>query len=175
MKVVLDTNVIVSGIFYSGPPAAILKAWSRGKFRLVVSPEILDECKRVTEEFSVQFPDVDIYPILELIVVNSEVCSPPPFSGPVCEDPFDDKFLGAALAGRANIIVSGDKHLLKVSGYQGLSVLTPRQFVTKFFLVSKRPLGISRSNYRLKLTAPSVTPLALCPRCWQAARPRPAA
>ena len=50
MKVVLDTNVLVSGIFFSGPPAGILRAWSQGKFQLVLSPEILDEYKRVSAD-----------------------------------------------------------------------------------------------------------------------------
>ena len=76
MKVVLDTNVLVSGIFFSGPPAGILRAWSQGKFQLVLSPEILDEYKRVSAELAVKFPDIDIQRILDLIVVHSEVCSP---------------------------------------------------------------------------------------------------
>ena len=56
MKVVLDTNVLVSGIFFFGPPATILKSWSRGKIRLMVSPEILDEYRRVSEEVSGKVP-----------------------------------------------------------------------------------------------------------------------
>lgn len=55
MRVVLDTNVLVSGIFYSGPPAAILQAWKAGKISLVTSQAILSEYKRVLEELSVQF------------------------------------------------------------------------------------------------------------------------
>jgi len=131
MKVVLDTNVVVSGIFYSGPPAAILRAWRNGKIRLVTSQAILGEYKRVLEELSVQFPSVDVQSLLELIVVQSEVCSPPPLVEAVCEDPSDDKFISAALAAGAKIIVSGDKHLLKVSGYRDLAVLTPRQFLAQ--------------------------------------------
>jgi putative PIN family toxin of toxin-antitoxin system len=98
----------------------------------MVSPEILDEYKRVSEELSGKIPNVDIQPILDLIVVHSEVCDPPSLPLPVCEDPSDDKFLSVAIETRARIIVSGDKHLLKVSGYQGVSVLTPRQFVVRF-------------------------------------------
>ena len=131
MKNVLDTNVLVSGIFFSGPPADILRAWSRGKFRLVLSPEILDEYTRVSTELADKFPDIDIRRILDLIVVRSEVCSPGPMPERVCEDPHDDKFFAAALDSRAKIIISGDKHLLRVSGYQGVSVLTPRQFLAR--------------------------------------------
>lgn len=50
MKVVLDTNVFVSGLFFSGPPYEILDAWRHGKLHLVVSPPILDEYRRVGEE-----------------------------------------------------------------------------------------------------------------------------
>ena len=129
MKIVLDTNVLVSGIFFSGPPADILRAWSRGKFRLVLSPEILDEYTRVSAELAEKFPDINIRRILDLVVVRSEVCSPAALPQRVCEDPHDDKFFAAALDSRAKIIISGDKHLLRVSGYQGVSVLTPRQFL----------------------------------------------
>lgn len=133
MKVVLDTNVLVSGIFFSGPPAEILRAWSQGKFRLVLSPEILDEYTRVSADLAGKFQDIGIRRILELIVVHSEVCAPAVLSQRVCEDPHDDKFFAAAVGSGTNIIVSGDKHLLKVSIYQGISVLTPRQFIVRYF------------------------------------------
>jgi len=132
MRVVLDTNVLVSGIFFSGPPAEILRAWSRGEFRLVLSPEILDEYTRVSAELGDKFPDVDIRRILDLVVVRSEVWSPAALPRQVCEDPHDDRFFAAAIDSRTKIIVSGDKHLLSVSGYQGVSVLTPRQFVVRY-------------------------------------------
>jgi hypothetical protein len=76
MKVVLDTNVLVSGIFFSGSPAGILRAWSQGKFQLVLSPEILDEYKSVSAELAVKYPGIDIQRILDLIVVHSAMCSP---------------------------------------------------------------------------------------------------
>ncbi|MDA8180240.1 MAG: putative toxin-antitoxin system toxin component, PIN family [Deltaproteobacteria bacterium] len=132
MKIVLDTNVLVSGIFFSGPPAAILQAWSRGKIRLVVSPEILEEYARVSAELSGKFSGIEIQSILDLIVVHSEVCSPPPLSQPVCEDLHDDMFFAAAIDTKTKIIISGDKHLLKASGYHGISVLTPRQFIMRY-------------------------------------------
>lgn len=132
MRIVLDTNVLVSGIFFSGPPANILRAWSRGKFRLVLSPEILAEYTRVSAELAGKFSGIDVQRILDLVVVHSYVCSPVPLSEQVCEDSHDDMFLAAAIDSRTKIIVSGDKHLLKVSGYKGVSVLTPREFVVRY-------------------------------------------
>ena len=52
-------------------------------------------------------------------------------SKPVCADPDDDKFIECTLAGKAEAIISGDKHLLEASGYHGIEVITPRKFVDK--------------------------------------------
>ena len=61
--------------------------------------------------------------------------NPPPFDAPVSEDPDDDKFLAAALAGHPRLVVSGDKHLLRVSGWQGIEVLKARPFVDRYIRV----------------------------------------
>jgi predicted nucleic acid-binding protein len=65
MKVVLDTNVLISGIYFSGPPARILAAWADGGFELVASVEVLAECHRVAERLHKQFPSIDINAILD--------------------------------------------------------------------------------------------------------------
>lgn len=129
MRVILDTNVFISGIFFTGPPHQILKAWRDGKLKLVLSVEILEEYQRVGAALAEQFPKIDLKPILEFIMLHAEMVAAPPIPEPVCTDPDDDKFLACAVAGNARIIVSGDKHLLQVSGYQGVQVLKPRQFV----------------------------------------------
>ena len=63
MKIVLDTNVLISGIFFSGPPFEILKAWRNGKVKFVLSPEILYEYYRVANLLKEQFPNTDVEPI----------------------------------------------------------------------------------------------------------------
>jgi len=67
-----------------------------------------------------------------LIVLSSDICQPQELTEPVCTDPDDDKFIACAIASKIKIIVSEDKHLLHVSGYKGIEVLTPRQFVEKY-------------------------------------------
>ncbi len=131
MKVVIDTNVLISGVFFSGPPSEILKAWRNGDIQFVMSPEIVDEYTRVTRILAGDFPDIEINPILTLIVTHSEIIQIPPLPVQVCEDRDDDKFLACALSSGSKIIISGDKHLLKLSGYQGISIWTPRVFVEK--------------------------------------------
>lgn len=129
MKIVLDTNVFISGIFFSGSPAQILKAWKEQKIQIVLSKEILDEYQRVAGELSAKFPSVNIEPIIELLTIYGEVVETAGISVTVCEDPDDNMFLECAIASNSKIIVSGDNHLLKISGYQGIDVLKPREFI----------------------------------------------
>ena len=131
MKVVLDTNVFVSGVFFSGPLFQVLKAWNDGKIQLVVSPEILDEYRRVGEILAEDHPNINLKPVLDYVIRNAEVYAPPPLPESVCEDPDDDKFLACALESGSKVIVSGDRHLFKVSGYRKIEVLKPRDFVNK--------------------------------------------
>ena len=107
----------------------ILKAWRDGKVNLVLSIEILEEYQRVGRTLAKKFPGVDLDPILDLLAVSAELVSAPDLPEPVCEDPADDKFLACALAVRSKHIVSGDRHLLKVSSYRGVQILSPRAFV----------------------------------------------
>lgn len=79
-----------------------------------------------------QFPGVDLGPILELVTVKAELTQAPRLPEPVCDDPDDDKFLACALASNSEVIISGDKHLLKVSGYCGINILRPRKFLDDF-------------------------------------------
>ncbi|MCH7574177.1 MAG: putative toxin-antitoxin system toxin component, PIN family [Candidatus Marinimicrobia bacterium] len=133
MKVVLDTNVIISGIFFGGSPGRLLSAWSAGEFELILSPEILSEYANVPDILSKRHREIDISRILRLLVTNGTMISPAPLPEPVCADPDDDKFLACALAAKADVIVSGDKQLLRTSGYQDIQVITPRAFV-EFYL-----------------------------------------
>ncbi len=129
MRVVLDTNVLVSGVFFGGLPARVLDAWRDGRFDLIVSPEILDEYQGVGEEFAHRFPSVSFSPFLSLVVSYAEIVDAPDLAESVCSDPDDDKFFACAVAGRCGLIISGDRHLLAASGWHGVEVVTPRQFL----------------------------------------------
>jgi len=132
MKLIIDTNVFVSGIFFSGPPYTILSAWRNGKISLLISPEILDEYQRTGEKLSNKFPGVDLEHWITLIMLKASVIDAPLLKKKVCIDPDDDKFLALAIASNTKIITSGDKHLLDVTGYHGISVLKPREFVDEY-------------------------------------------
>jgi putative PIN family toxin of toxin-antitoxin system len=129
MKIVLDTNVFISGIFFSGPPSIILQAWRNSIIKIILSEKILEEYHRVAEELSSKFPAVDIDRIIELLTIYGEIFATKDISVSVCEDPDDNKFIECAIAGNSKLIVSGDKHLLNITGYQSISVLKPRDFI----------------------------------------------
>jgi uncharacterized protein len=132
VKVILDTNVFVSGIFFNGPPFQILQAWKDGRIQLIISPEVLDEYRRVGEILAEEHPAIDLDPILEYVIRNAIVFSAVPLQERVCGDPSDDKFLACALSSGCNLIISGDKHLLTVSGYNNIEVLKPRDFLKDY-------------------------------------------
>ena len=132
MKIILDTNVFISGIFFTGPPSQILKAWKNSKLQIVLSQEVLDEYQRVAESLAANFPTVDILPIIELITIHGQLIDTENFDVSVCDDPDDNKFIECAIASNCKIIISGDKHLLNVSGFQGTTVLKPRDFVDRY-------------------------------------------
>jgi uncharacterized protein len=134
VNVILDTNVFVSGLLFGGVPGRILTAWSDGAIVIVLSPPILEEYRRVGLELARGHEPLvrALDAILTLFTVHAILVNPPPLAVPVSQDPDDDKFLAAALAGRARVVVSGDKHLLRVSGWQDIDVLKPRQFVDRY-------------------------------------------
>jgi uncharacterized protein len=132
MKIVLDTNVFISGIFFSGPPSQILQVWKNKKLRIILSQVILDEYHRVAESLSSKYPTIDIFKIIELVAAHGLFVDTRKLDITVCEDPDDNKFIECAIAGGTKIIVSGDKHLLKITGYQGITVLKPRKFVDRY-------------------------------------------
>lgn len=132
MKIVLDTNVFVSAVFFGGVPGKILEAWRDGRIQLVLSPDILDEYQRVGQALSAQYASVDLEPILALLTVEAEIVETSALPAPVSADPDDDKFLACAGAAGVAVIVSGDKDLLDHDGWRGVRVLRPRQFADEF-------------------------------------------
>ena len=132
MKVVLDTNVVMSGIFWSGSTEKILKLWSQGKFKLVLSLSVFDEYKEIVQRLSKKYELKSAESILHDIFMGSDLVEPGEELVPDCEDIDDIMFLELAVAGRADYLVSGDKHLLKAEKYRGGSVIKPSDFLALF-------------------------------------------
>jgi putative PIN family toxin of toxin-antitoxin system len=132
MKVVLDTNVVMSGLFWSGPPEQILRLWSEGNFTLLLSTAIYEEYLEVHLRLSARHSLPSAHSALQSLFLGSHMVEPQSIQTPPCDDPKDVKFLELAVAGGARYLVSGDKHLLKVGQYDCGHVLRPKEFLTRF-------------------------------------------
>ena len=107
MRVVLDTNVLVSGIFFGGLPGRVLDAWADGRLELVFSPAILDEYLRVCERIAESRPTLEYEAVLAAITGHGVLTADTNWDEPVTVDPDDDKFMLCARSAYA-IVVSGD-------------------------------------------------------------------
>lgn len=131
MKVVIDTNVFISGIFWKGSSNKVLELWKRGTITLVVSSGIIDEIIKVLSDFKIQLPPDAIKSWINMILKNSILVEPKEKLQLVKDDPSDNKFIEAAFASNAQYIISQDKHLIKLKEFKGLLILTPEELIAK--------------------------------------------
>ena len=126
MRVVLDTNVVMSAIFFGGVPFEVLSAWHNGEFELVVSDAVMAEYREIAVRMKAKFPSIEPERWMSYIEDHATVVSAVPLAAQVCEDADDDVFLACVVASNAKIVCPGDKHLLACNGWNGIEVLTPR-------------------------------------------------
>jgi uncharacterized protein len=130
MKIVLDTNILVSGIFWTGVPSILLHHWINDRFELLLSDDIFDEYKRTLFRISKGQKDELVNKWLILFAENSHfVTVKKRFK--LSLDPDDDKFIECAISGNAGFIVSGDSHLLDLKSILNTEVITPSAFLKK--------------------------------------------
>ena len=130
MRIVLDTNVLVSGIFFAGLPGRLLDAWADGRIELVLSPAIFDEYLRVCARIGESRPTLKYEAVLAAITGHGVLVADTTWDEPITVDPDDDKFMLCALSAGA-VVVSGDTDLLDASGWEGVEVLTPRDLLVQ--------------------------------------------
>jgi len=133
LAAVRDTNVIVSAVLIQGGiEERILRAWEAGRFQLVVSPPILREIRRVLAYEKIRrrrwMTESEAEALLGRLAEGAFLVSGARRVR-VCRDPSDDKFLDAALAGRAQYVVTGDPDLTTLETYGEVRIVTPRRFL----------------------------------------------
>ena len=135
LRAVLDANVLVSALIRpKGPPGQIVVRLLRDRaFTLVTSVAILSEVRRslayprVRKHLIASDDDLDLW-VASLALMGEPVEGSLRIAA-VAEDPEDDKYIAAALEGRAQFIVTGDTHLLALKTYEGVRMVTPRVFL----------------------------------------------
>jgi len=128
IRAVLDTNTIVSGVGWGGPPGAVLDAALAGRFEMVTSPTLLDELRRVLSYPKLQAVIGDADALIELLALGAVVINPTETVA-VSRDPDDDRLIEAAVTANADVIVTGDQDLLTLGSVDQIRILTPREFL----------------------------------------------
>ena len=114
-RVLIDTNVLISGLLFDGNPGELVKLWKKGQIVPLCSKEIVKEYLRVMAYPKFQLSESEIdFLLTQEILPYFEVLTVKPGKSFVTMDPSDDKFVWCAIEGRAEVIVSGDEHLLNL-------------------------------------------------------------
>lgn len=135
IRVVLDTNILVSGVIASGYSASILDAALRQEIKLVTSSHLLEEFsevitrRHIARKYPKASENADV--LLDFLRAFS-ILTPGIPTEAISADRDDDFVLACALDESVDAIVSGDPHLLSLENYQGIPILSPKEFVTKF-------------------------------------------
>ncbi len=128
MRVVIDTNVFVSSVL-GGALKMIVDQWKAGGITLIVSEAIVREYLDVINRPKFRISAEEIATTTEYLLKSAELVTPTETVAAVQADPTDNKFLEAALVGRANFIVSGDGHLLELKSFREIPIITAREFI----------------------------------------------
>ena len=132
IRTVIDTNVIVSAILFGGIPGELISLWKSGHIQPLASRDIIDEYIKVLTYPKFDLSEKEInYILYNEILSYFEIITHKPGQIIIHKDPSDDKFLHCAKAGKASVIITGDRHLLSLKSYGKVIILTPSQFLEK--------------------------------------------
>ena len=142
MHVVLDTNILVSGLLWGGPPRQILVAARTQKLTLSTSQALLDELHIVFQrrKFMMRFQIVGMTAnemIIEYAAL-ARIVTPAPLPAPVCDDPDDDAVIACAVAASADVIVSGDDDLLRLGSYSTIQIITAAELLQRLAAIAQQ-------------------------------------
>ena len=129
MKIVCDTNILVSGFMYSGNEREIIRKISLGEVINFTSKELLLEFASVIKRKKFKLNKDEQRRILKFLIEISEIVEPTKTINIIKEDPADNRVIEVALESRSRYIISGDKHLLNLRKYKNIKILSAREFI----------------------------------------------
>lgn len=129
MKIVLDTNILVSGIFWGGVPLKILDLWKKHKLIVIASESVLDEYLRTIHAIAKRASRPDLYRSWAILLPSRLRLVMIEKSFRLCRDPNDDMYLDCAIAGKAHYIVTGDRDLLALQQIMSVRIVDPQHFL----------------------------------------------
>ena len=133
MKILIDTNILISGLFFQGLPKILLNEIDFEKFKVCVNEEIISEYKEQIYK-KILNPKYTLneglfekfFERLQKFERKSDL--------KICRDPKDDKFINCAIDAKAIYIVSGDNDLLTIKNFAGIEIVTAREFYNKYLI-----------------------------------------
>lgn len=128
MKIVIDTNVIASAIFFGGKPKSLLELLMKHQLEAYASPSMILEYQETCDELLSRYPGKPLILPLNQIISACTLIEPSTKIS-VCRDPDDNKFIECAIDAECIYIVSGDKDLLSVQEYAGIRIVTVADFL----------------------------------------------
>ena len=132
LHAVVDTNIFISAVLFGGELEEIVSSWQKEKFVYLLSPQILQEYIKVLSYPKFELTVADIKHIIEKeLIPFVEPVKVAVYVKAVKKDSSDDKFLALAIAGKADVIVSGDKHLLELKSFEKIPIITGREFLRR--------------------------------------------
>ena len=132
MRIVIDTNVLISGVFFGGFPRKILSAVVEQKLTACATPKIINEYEEIVQEMIDRKQGHISRAILSPLIKAMEIIEPVAHIE-ICRDPDDNKFLECAKDSHALYIVSGDKDLLVIEQFGNVQIVTAKDFCEKYF------------------------------------------
>ena len=139
LKIVLDTNILVSAILFGGKTKLILEKAIHGEIRLCISGPILDELSGVLQRRKFGYSPELVQVMLKELTDLSDFVDPSTAIDVVLEDREDNRILECAVEAEANYIITGNFHLLKLKRYRNIEILNPGAFLERFSSISKSP------------------------------------
>lgn len=132
MRIIIDTNVVISGVFFGGNPRRIIESVMRGETEACANAAIVEEYEEITAEMLARKQGRLRQDLLFPFISKLELYTPVADCH-ICRDPDDDKFISCTVDAKAVYIVSGDKDLLDVKRYEGIEIITAAEFCERYF------------------------------------------
>ena len=134
-KVVLDTNTLISGILWDGNEARVIEEAENNKVQLFISQKLLQELEGVLkrEKFTrkLEGKESTVEQVVAKIALIATLIEPAKKINIIKDDPDDNRVLECAVTAKADVIISGDKHLLKLQTYSGIDIMSDRDFLSR--------------------------------------------
>ncbi len=129
MRIVCDTNVIVSGLLFGGPPNRVLRLIASDRLVNYTSTPMFRELDAVLRRPKFGLTTAEVAQMLRVFSTSFEFVAPSEALQVITQDPADDRVLETALAVNADAIVSGDRDLLDLDSFRGIPIRTPADFL----------------------------------------------